>query len=94
MMIRHAAAQTNFGHADSKLTELANALFNLRDCESFSYDEARAYGASECNGLIAASYERDREATAIHFGFESYEQAVEAIAERTTNRYVYMYGNF
>lgn len=88
-MIRNAKKDTNFGHADDRLSRLASRLIQAEKNLEFSYEEMHAYGApSECGKLISDSFLREIDAIYRGEGITEPE-FFRAMEERTSPRWVY-----
>lgn len=88
-MIRNARKDTNFGHADDRLSRLASQLLELERGLEFSYQEMREMHApSECGKLISDGFMRNLHQVYVEAGVTENE-FFEQMEERTSPRWVY-----
>jgi hypothetical protein len=92
-MIRNAAAQTNFGHADDRLSRLTSELLEVVRSENDGFEDMRAFGApSECGSMIHNSAIQQRDFVLARHGIQSMDEALAMVEERTSGYWVYLSG--
>lgn len=89
---RPKQAQTLMGTANDNLSRAASAIKKHNDDYNFIAEDLAAFGApAECYHLAFKSEDSDRDKAVQKFGFATYEEFNNIVAERCNGKVAYFY---